>query len=96
MRKAYTYIVECRDGTYYTGWTYDIEKRLKAHNAGKGAKYTSHRTPVRLVHLESFDTKEEAMSREFHIKLLTRKEKEEIICGEHHAVFTETRKDGVE
>lgn len=71
----YTYIVECSDGTLYTGWTNNLEKRLEAHNAGKGAKYTKTRRPVKLVYQEQFETKEEAMSREYHIKQLTRKEK---------------------
>ncbi len=71
----YTYIVECSDGTLYTGWTNNLEKRLEAHNAGKGAKYTKTRRPVKLVYQEQFETKEEAMSREYHIKQLSRKEK---------------------
>ena len=69
---AYTYIVRCADGTLYTGWTDDIEKRLAAHNSGHGAKYTRSRRPVTLVHLETFPTKEAAMSREWHIKRLSR------------------------
>lgn len=75
----YTYIVECADHTYYTGWTNDIEKRLAAHNSGKGAKYTKSRRPVTLVHLETFDTKEEAMHREAMIKRLTRAQKEVLV-----------------
>lgn len=75
----YTYIVECSDGTYYCGWTNDIENRMKNHNAGKGAKYTRSRFPVKLVYLEEHETKEEAMSREWHIKRLSRKQKEELI-----------------
>lgn len=71
----YTYIVECSDGTLYTGWTNNLEKRLEAHNAGKGAKYTKTRRPVKLVYQEQFETKEEAMSREYHIKQLSRKGK---------------------
>ena len=63
----YTYILKCRDETLYTGWTNDIEKRLEAHNAGKGAKYTRSRRPVELVYLEQFETKEEAMRREYAI-----------------------------
>ena len=59
----YTYILKCKDETLYTGWTNDIEKRLEAHNAGKGAKYTRSRRPVELVYLEQFETKEEAMRR---------------------------------
>lgn len=71
----YTYIVECSDGSLYTGWTNNIEKRILAHNEGRGARYTRGRTPVKLVHLEEFETKEEAMSREFAIKQLTREQK---------------------
>ncbi len=79
--KNYTYILECSDKTYYTGWTNNIEKRLKNHNAGKGAKYTRARTPVKLVYLEIWETKQEAMSREAKIKQLTRKEKEQLILA---------------
>ncbi|WP_026488541.1 GIY-YIG nuclease family protein [Butyrivibrio sp. XBB1001] len=75
----YTYILECADGTYYCGWTNDLEKRVKAHNEGKGGKYTRARLPVKLVYQEEFDTKEEAMSREWHIKQLTRNQKKELI-----------------
>ena len=53
----YTYIVRCKDGSLYTGWTNDIEKRIKAHNEGKGAKYTKSRRPVKLVYYEEFQTK---------------------------------------
>ena len=77
--KNYTYIVECSDGTLYTGWTNDIEKRLKAHNEGKGAKYTRCRKPVKPVYLEESDTKQQAMSREAKIKQLSRQEKEKLI-----------------
>lgn len=61
----YTYILECKDGTYYTGWTNNLEARLKAHNDGKGAKYTKARCPVSLVYYEQFQTKEESMRREY-------------------------------
>ena len=70
-----TYIVECSDGTLYCGWTNNLEKRIKDHNAGKGAKYTKPRLPVKLVYFETYDTKEEAMSREWHIKQLPKKRK---------------------
>lgn len=80
----YTYILECSDGSLYTGWTNDIEKRLKAHNAGRGAKYTKPRLPVKLVYQEVFDTKEEAMRREYAIKQLTRDEKMRLI--EEHPI----------
>ena len=75
----YTYIVECADGTLYCGWTNDLEKRMAAHNEGKGAKYTKPRLPVKLVYYESFETKEEAMSREWHIKHLPKAKKLELI-----------------
>ena len=75
----YTYILECNDGTYYCGWTNDLEKRLKTHNAGKGSKYTRLRLPVELVYFETFETKQEAMSREWHIKRLSRSQKNELI-----------------
>ena len=70
-----TYILKCSDGTLYTGWTNDIEKRLEAHNTGIGGKYTRSRTPVELVHIEYYDTKKEAMSREYAIKRLSRSQK---------------------
>lgn len=75
----YTYILECMDGSLYTGWTNDIDKRLKAHNEGKGAKYTKARRPVKLVHVEEYKTKKEAMRREYEIKHMTRKEKEKLV-----------------
>ncbi|MBQ8955831.1 MAG: GIY-YIG nuclease family protein [Lachnospiraceae bacterium] len=75
----YTYILECSDGSLYCGWTNDIEKRTAAHNAGKGAKYTKSRRPVKVVHIETFDTKEEAMRREWQIKRLKRAQKLELI-----------------
>lgn len=73
--KCYTYILKCSDGSLYTGWTNDIKKRLKAHNEGRGAKYTRGRTPAELVYLEEFDTKEAAMKREAAIKKMSRAEK---------------------
>ena len=75
----YTYILRCADDSLYTGWTNDLEKRIKAHNEGRGAKYTKSRRPVELVYYETFDTKEEAQSREWHIKQLTKKEKLKLI-----------------
>ena len=72
----YTYILRCKDNSLYTGWTNNLEKRIEAHNAGKGAKYTKARLPVELVYYEKFETKEEAMKREFAIKQLTKREKE--------------------
>ena len=79
MNENYTYILQCADGTYYCGWTNNLDRRLKAHNEGKGAKYTRSRRPVALVYYEAFSTKEEAMRREYEIKQLPRKKKEELI-----------------
>ncbi len=75
----YAYIVECSDGTLYTGYTNDLEKRMKAHNSGKGAKYTRSRLPVRLVYFEEYETKELAQSREWQIKQMTRQQKLQLI-----------------
>ncbi len=80
---CYTYIVECADGTLYCGWTNNLEHRIAVHNEGKGAKYTKPRLPVELVYFEEFDTKEEAMSREWNIKQLSRSKKDELIHGFH-------------
>lgn len=74
----YTYILRCKDGTLYTGWTNNLEKRIKDHNNGNGAKYTKPRRPVELVYYEEFQTKEEAMRREYAIKRMTRIEKEKL------------------
>ncbi len=75
----YTYILKCSDGTYYTGWTNDLKKRLESHNNGTGSKYTRCRLPVEVVYYECFDSKQEAMKREAAIKKLTRKAKEQLI-----------------
>lgn len=78
---SYAYILECADGSYYTGWTNDIDKRLQAHNCGKGGKYTRGRLPVRVVYQENFAKKEEAQSREWHIKRLSHEQKKTLIEG---------------
>ena len=75
----YTYILKCADETLYCGWTNDLEKRLKAHNDGKGAKYTRSRLPVTLVYYEEFEAAKEAQKREYQIKKLSRKEKLKLI-----------------
>lgn len=72
----YTYLLRCADSSLYCGWTNHLEERIKAHNAGKGAKYTKSRRPVTLAYFEVWDTKEEAMKREAAIKKMTKKEKE--------------------
>jgi len=74
-------MLKCSDGTLYTGWTNDLEKRVEAHNSGKGAKYTKARRPVELAYYEEFETKEQAMKREYAIKQLGRKEKQKLITG---------------
>ena len=78
-KKNYTYILKCADDTLYCGWTNDLEKRLKAHNGGKGAKYTRARLPVTLVYSQEFDTPIEAQKREYRIKQMTRAEKLKLI-----------------
>ena len=78
---TYTYILKCRDGSLYTGWTTDLDRRVKAHNEGTGARYTKSRRPVELVYHETFETKEEAMRREYAIKRLTRAQKLALIGG---------------
>ncbi|MDO4619154.1 MAG: GIY-YIG nuclease family protein [Lachnospiraceae bacterium] len=81
---CFTYIVRCADGTFYTGWTVDLQKRLHAHNSGTGARYTRSRRPVELAYYETFATKQEAMSREAAIKKLSRKEKLRLMNGEEN------------
>ena len=78
----YTYLLQCADGSLYCGWTDNLEKRVRTHNAGQGAKYTRSRLPARLVYWERFDTKREAMSREWHVKQMSRKEKINMIRAE--------------
>ena len=75
----YVYMLRCRDGSLYTGWTNDLEKRLKAHNSGSASKYTRTRLPAELVYFEEWESKEAAMSREWHIKRLSRAEKLKLI-----------------
>ncbi|MGQ4556412.1 GIY-YIG nuclease family protein [Halobellus sp. GM3] len=75
----YVYVVECADGSLYTGYTTDVERRVAEHDAGDGAKYTRGRTPVELVHTEAFDSKSAAMSREHEIKQLSRAEKVRLV-----------------
>ena len=77
----YTYILQCGDGTFYTGWTDDLERRINAHNEGKGGRYTRAHLPVRLVYSEEFASKNEAMSREWTIKKMQRTDKKQLIYG---------------
>jgi putative endonuclease len=75
----YVYIAECADGTLYTGYTVELKNRAKAHNTGKGAKYTKSRRPVKIVYSEEFATRSEALRREAAIKKLSRREKWKLI-----------------
>ena len=75
----YVYVLECSDGTYYTGYTTNVDRRLAEHNDGTGAKYTRGRQPVTLVHMETYETQSAAMQREHAIKQLRREAKESLI-----------------
>ena len=79
IKMHYTYILKCKDGTYYTGYTNHLEKRVQAHNDGKGAKYTKGRRPVEVVYFEIHEDKHIAMRREWEIKQMTREEKSALI-----------------
>lgn len=79
----YAYIALCSDGTYYVGYTDDVKKREKAHNLAKGAKYTRSRLPVSIVYFEECEDKSAAMSREWHLKKLTRAQKDELVKTKH-------------
>ena len=78
---CYCYIVECADGSFYTGWSTDPERRLKTHNAGRGARYTRTRRPVKLVYVEPQPDRVSAMKRERAIKTMTRARKQKLILG---------------
>ena len=77
----YVYLLRCADDSLYCGWTVDLENRLKAHNSGSGAKYTRARLPVELLYYEEYESKSEAMSREWKIKQMSRKEKMKLAEG---------------
>ncbi|HHU07784.1 MAG TPA: GIY-YIG nuclease family protein [Clostridiaceae bacterium] len=79
MSGNFVYIIECKDGSFYTGWTTDVGRRLAEHNSGIGSKYTRSRYPVKLRFMEEFTSKEEALKREFAIKKLSREKKIELI-----------------
>lgn len=75
----YVYMVRCADGTLYTGYTTNVNRRVGIHNKGKGARYTRSRLPVELLYQETFATKPEALRREYEVKQLTREQKERLI-----------------
>ncbi|MFO8099334.1 MAG: GIY-YIG nuclease family protein [Salinibacter sp.] len=77
----YVYVLKCSDGTYYTGYTTNVDRRVAEHNAGTGAKYTRGRRPVRLVHVEAYDSQSAAMQREYAIKQLRRRAKEQLVTS---------------
>ena len=79
MSDHHVYVIECADGSLYTGYTTNVERRVAEHDAGEGAKYTRGRTPVTLRHVESFDSRSVALSREHAIKSLSRAEKERLV-----------------
>ncbi|MDO8624515.1 MAG: GIY-YIG nuclease family protein [Candidatus Diapherotrites archaeon] len=78
---AFVYLLECRDGTYYCGWTNDLNKRVAAHNAGSASKYTRSRTPVRLVYSKRLPDRNAAMRLEYRLKRMTRAQKKALIAG---------------
>ena len=78
----YAYLLRCADGTFYGGYTTDPERRVAEHDAGEGAKYTRGRTPVELVHLESFESRAAAMSREYELKQLSHDAKARLAEGD--------------
>lgn len=79
--KAFVYLLRCNDNSLYCGWSFDLSKRVKVHNTGKGAKYTKTRLPVKLVYFEVYEDKIIAMKREYEIKQLTKLQKERLING---------------
>ena len=79
MKNYYVYLLKCADDSLYCGYTDDLEKRLKTHNSGKGAKYTKSRLPVSMVYNECLNSKSDAMKREAFIKKLSRIKKIELI-----------------
>jgi putative endonuclease len=79
VRNHYVYVLRCADDTLYTGYTTDVDRRVAEHDAGEGAKYTRGRTPVELVHVEAFDSKSAALSREHEIKSMSRARKESLV-----------------
>lgn len=79
----YTYVLKCADGSFYTGWTNHLERRLAAHNAGTASKYIRSRRPVELYYFETFPTKEAAMRREWQIKQMGHQEKQALRGAPH-------------
>jgi putative endonuclease len=78
---CFCYILECSDGSFYTGWSIDPDRRTQQHNAGRGAKYTRYRRPVRLVYVEELPDRGSAMRRESSIKKMSRARKERLVLN---------------
>ena len=74
----YVYILRCADDTLYCGWTTELNKRLASHNSGRAAKYTRSRRPVELIYVEEYEDRHDALSREWHIKRMSREEKQRL------------------
>ncbi len=79
MADHVVYVLECSDGTLYTGYTTDLDRRVEEHESGDGAKYTRGRGPLEVVHVERFDSRSAALTREYEIKSLSRADKERLI-----------------
>lgn len=92
---CYCYIVECVDGTYYTGWTIDPERRVATHNKGRGAKYTKMRLPVKLMYVEEQPDRKTAMKREIIIKKMGRDGKKKLIGENSKHGNKKTRRQGI-
>lgn len=93
QKSHYMYVLECADGSLYTGYAVDVQARLAAHNAGKGAKYTRARLPVSLLAYAEFATKHDAMHAEYVFKQLSRNEKDALLATASHASFEEALKN---
>ncbi len=93
MTVYYTYMVVCSDRSLYTGYTDDLVRRIRAHNSGKGAKYTKSRRPVQLVYWERYATKRQAMQREYAIKQWPRKQKLLLLSEELRERYEKINRD---
>ena len=93
QKSHYMYVLECADGSLYTGYAVDVQARLAAHNAGKGAKYTRARLPVSLLAYAEFASKHDAMHAEYVFKQLSRNEKDALLASASHSSFEEALKN---
>ncbi len=93
QKSHYMYVLECADGSLYTGYAVDVQARLAAHNAGKGAKYTRARLPVSLLAYAEFASKHDAMHAEYIFKQLSRNEKDTLLAAASHSSFEEALKN---